>query len=227
MGEGMKFCTGCGATVGQPAAPAPQAPPPAAPVLAPPPPTPAPVAATPAAVAPAAKSGSPIMKIILIVLAVIIFFTVLAAASCAYMLYRAKQKVNQFEKQVQHTFPIPTGTREVHTQPVPPTGAPATQGVGPAPDLASLAYPGATAPPGGTESITGMGGVNLQQTVTSDSVETVLAYYKGKLGPSAMVTQSGGQAVLQVVGSNGVVNIAIAPDQGSGKTKITLSSFGK
>jgi hypothetical protein len=225
MGEGMKFCTGCGATVGQPAAPAPQAPPTAAPVVVA---RPVPVAAAATAgAAPAAKSGSPVVKIILIVVAVIFFLGLLSIGSCVYMLYRAKKGINQFEKQVQTTFPRPMGTREVQTQPVAPTPAPATPSVGLAPDLASLAYPGATAPPGGNESITGMGGVNLQQLVTSDSVDTVLAFYKGKLGASAMVTQSGGQAVVQVVGSNGVVNVAIAPDQASGKTKITLSSFGK
>jgi hypothetical protein len=167
------------------------------------------------------------MKIILIIVAVILFLGLISIGSCVYFVYRAKQRVSQFEKQVQTTFPRPGGTREVRPQPVTPSAPPSTPSVGPAPDLASLVYPGATPPPGGAESITGMGGVNLQQLVTSDSVDTVLAFYKAKLGSGAMVTQSGGSAVVQVVGSNGVVNVAIAPDQSSGKTKITLSSFGK
>jgi hypothetical protein len=229
MGEGMQFCTTCGAVVGAPPAAAIQPPAiqPSAPLAAPP------AAAAPAvsgapAPAPAAKSGSPIMKIVLIVVAVIIFFMVIAAASCAYMLYRAKQKVSQFEKQVQTTFPSRMGTREVHPLAIPQNpGENPTPGAGPAVDIAELNYPGATLGQGANQSIFGAAGLKMQEYFTADSVDTVAAYYKNKLGSNAIVTQSGGNAVLQVGGAAGLTTINIAPDSASGKTKITVSSIGK
>jgi len=234
MGEGMQFCTTCGAVVGGPPAAAPQAPA----VQAPAPLVPAAAAPYPGGpgqavsvaptTAPAPKSGSPIMKIVLIVVAVIIFFMVLVGASCAYMLYRAKQKVSQFEKQVQTTFPSRMGTREVHPMATPQNpGENPTPGAGPAVDIGQLSYPGATLGQGGNQSIFGAAGIKMQEYITADSVDTVLAYYKGKLGNNAMVTQSGGNAVLQVGGAGGLTTINIAPDSASGKTKITVSSIGK
>jgi hypothetical protein len=229
MGEGMQFCTTCGAVVGAPPAAAAQPPaiqPPAP--LAAPPAGGAPAVSGAPAPAPAAKSGSPIMKIVLIVVAVIIFFMVIVGASCAYMLYRAKQKVSQFEKQVQTNFPSRMGTREGQ-----PTGTPEnpgenpTPGAGPAIDIAQLSYPGATLGQGANQSIFGAAGLKMQEYFTADSVDTVAAYYKNKLGSNAMVTQSGGNAVLQVGGAGGLTTINIAPDSASGKTKITVSSIGK
>jgi hypothetical protein len=73
----------------------------------------------------------------------------------------------------------------------------------------------------------GVGGVKVQQYSTIDSVDKVLAFYKEKLGSRAMVTQSGGAALVQVVGSNGVINVTIAADGGSGKTKFTITSIAK
>src|ERR1035437_9051569 len=232
MGEGMQFCTTCGAVTGGPPAAAPQPP------AIQPPASPTPLAAPSAAAAPAisgapvpaaaAKSGSPIMKIILIVVAVIIFFMVIVGASCAYMLYRAKQKVSQFEKQVQTTFPSRMGTREVHPMATPQNpGENPTPGAGPTVDMGDLSYPGATLGQGGNQSIFGAAGIKMQEYITADSVDTVLAYYKGKLGSNAMVTQSGGNAVLQVGGTGGLTTINIAPDSASGRTKITVSSIGK
>jgi hypothetical protein len=168
------------------------------------------------------------MKIVLIVVAVIIFFMLIAAASCAYMLYRAKQKVTQFEKQVQTTFPSRTGTRESQPMATPqnPGDNPAP-GAGPAVDIGELSYPGATLGQGTNQSIFGAAGIKMQEYLTADSVDTVLTYYKGKLGNNAMVTQNGGNAVLQVGGASGLTTINIAPDSASGKTKITVSSIGK
>ena len=152
------------------------------------------------------------MKIVLIVVAVIIFFMVIVGASCAYMLYRAKQKVSQFEKQVQTNFPSRMGTREGQ-----PTGTPENPGENPTPG----------AGPAANQSIFGAAGLKMQEYFTADSVDTVAAYYKNKLGSNAMVTQSGGNAVLQVGGAGGLTTINIAPDSASGKTKITVSSIGK
>ena len=225
LAEGLKFCTGCGATQGGPSAPAAQAPavqfpPPAAPRPAPVPPVAqGPVA--PAVAAPAASSGSPIIKIILVVVAVIIFVSLLGAGACVYMVYRAKQKVTQFENKVQATFPMPTVPATAPT--VPPS-----QETAAAIDIAGVPiYPGATAKEGTTELNMGGAGLKVRQFTTSDSVDKVVAFYKDKMGSQAMVTQNGQQALVQVVGSNGVVNVAIGSDSGSGITKITIQSISK
>jgi len=186
-------------------------------------PRPAPVA--PAAVAPAAKSGSPVVKIVLIVLAVLMFLGLLSAGACVYFLYRTKQKVSQFEKQVQTTFPTPTGTREVRTQPVAPAAP--TAPAGPVVDTGVAIYPGATPWGGGTLVAGPTTSMKSQQYTTSDSVDQVMAFYKDKLGSTAMVTQSGGQVVVQTLGANGGITVGITSDAGLGKTKITITSIGK
>jgi hypothetical protein len=229
MGEGMQFCTTCGAVTGGSPAAAPQVPAvqpvtPSTPLATPPTPMPTGTLAPP--VAP--KSGSPIMKIVLIVVAVIIFFMVIVGASCAYMLYRAKQKVSQFEKQVQTSFPSRTGTRGGQPTENPETpGENPTPGAGPAVNISELSYPGATLGQGANQSIFGAAGIKMQEYLTSDSIDTVVAYYKNKLGNNAAVTESGGNAVLQVGGTGGLTTIHIATDSASGKTKITVSSIGK
>lgn len=198
-------------------APVPQ--PPAAPA-----PYAAPVPVTPAA-ARAAKKGSSAGKIILIVVAVIIFLMLIGSVGCACFYYfYLKPKAIKMEKQAQAAISMPMGTQEVPSQPMAPGEAP---GAGPATDIASLAYPGATAAQGGSQVFPGMGGVKMQEYLTSDSVDTVANYYKGKLGNNAMVTQSGGGAMVQMVGANGILTIAINPDQATGKTKISISSIGK
>jgi hypothetical protein len=186
-------------------------------------------------VAPAAKSSSPVLKIILIVVGVVIFLGLISAASCVYFVYRAKQRVNQFEKQVQTTFPSRLGTREVQPVPsAPPDTTGAVPGFTPGStpgstpgtpiDMGDLAYPGGT--PSGNSSMAAAG-VKLQEYLTSDSVETVLAYYKGKLGSNAAVVQSNGTAALQAGGPGGITGISIAPDPASGKTKISVTTIAK
>jgi len=214
MGEGMNFCTACGAVSGGPPAPA----------------APVPLAAVPVGAAPAAKSGSPVLKIVLIVVAVLIFFSLLSAGACIYFVYRAKQRVSQFEKQVRTTMRTPAGVGQVPTQsgaPVEATGAAPVPGTTPVIDIGALSYPGATPAEGSGQLNLGMGGVKVQESTTGDPVGTVVAYYKAKLGPNAMVNQTGGTTVLQLLGSNGMINVTIVADQSSGKTKITVSSIGR
>lgn len=236
MVEGMQFCTSCGATVSGP----PAAEPPAAPFDAMPPapiaaaaPV-APVVAVPPP-APGAKKGSPVVKIILIVLAVFILLGMLGVGACVYGIYRAKQRVNQFEKQVRNNFPSSMGTREVQPQANNPLGnsggdnpgGMANPSAGPAVDMGDLAYPGATAGQSGSQSIFGAAGIKMQEYLTTDSVDAVVNYYKSKLGSNAMVNESGANAVIQVGGGGAFTTIAIAADGSSGKTKITISSIHK
>jgi hypothetical protein len=166
------------------------------------------------------------VKIIVIILGVIILLGVLTIGSCVYFVYRVKQKAHQFEKQARATFPMQMGTREVHTQPAGAGAAPSEQ-AGPVVDTGVVAYPGATASGGGGQMSMGAGSVKTQQYTTSDSVDKVVAFYKDKLGPTAMVTQSGQGALVQVSGTNGVITIVIAPDSSTGKTKISMSSITK
>jgi hypothetical protein len=166
------------------------------------------------------------LKIILIVLLVLILLGILAAGSCVYFLYRAKQNLTQLGKQVHTTLPAQMGTREVHPQPAAPALAP-TPPAGPVVDTGVAIYPGAT-PWGGGNQMT-MGGTNMksQEYTTDDSVDKVLAFYKDKLGETAMVSQGGGQAMVQVIGANGTTTIAIKPDPSLGKTKISINSITK
>jgi hypothetical protein len=163
------------------------------------------------------------VKIILIVVAVLIFLGLLTIGSCVYFVYRAKQRVTQFERHVHATFPTETGTREVQPQPAAPAAAPSPE-TAPAIDMAALVYPGATIKEGGAEVSAGGGAVKIQQSSTSDSVDKVLAFYKEKLGPRALVTQSGNSAVVEYLGLNGAVTtISITTDSVSGKTEITAN----
>lgn len=220
LSEGVQFCTGCGAVVGASAgaaAPAAMTPVAAAPMAVP--------RAMPAP-SPAPSSGSPILKIVLIVLAALILFGVLSAGACVYFVYRTKQRINQFSKQVSTTFPVPTETPGVHTQTPTPGSAPG-QSAGPVIDTGIAIYPGATSVGSGTSMTIGSVTMKVQEYTTSDSVDQVTAFYKSKLGSNVILTQSGQHALLQLQGSNGYLNIAIEPDGNSGKTKFTIQSAAK
>jgi hypothetical protein len=165
------------------------------------------------------------VKIILVVVAVFIFLGLVSAASCVYFVYRAKQRVSQFEKQARATFPMPTATQQAPTQPAAPASAEAPSQESAAPiDPAALLYPGATAKEGASMVA---GGFQVQQYVTDDSVDKVLSFYKDKLGPKALVQESNNQALVQVAGPNGLLSITIAHDEASGKTKFSITHIGK
>ncbi len=215
--ETLRFCPKCGS----PLAPA-AVPPPAA---AAPPPAPVPGAPTPSASAagPAApaKSGSPILKIVLAVIGVIVLISLLGVGACIFGIYKAKQKGQQLaqEAKVTHTF----GTPEVTTEKT----SPPSETAQPTPEMADLAYPGATATQSGGSMSFGGIGVSGQEYETSDSVDTVVAFYKGKFGSKAMMMQSGGKTQFTVTGSNGITTVAIEREEGAGKTKISISSIKK
>jgi hypothetical protein len=174
-----------------------------------------------------------VLKIILVVLGVLVFLSLLAAGSFIYVVHYAKQKVRQFQAQTHITLPTssrtpaPAGTLEVRTGPGAPTPAP-SQEAATVIDTGVPTYPGATPVAGGAE-VSGaeMGGVKVQQYVTSDSVDKVVSFYKDKLGSQATVMQSGNSAVVKAAGSNGVVTVTITVDKDSGKTKIGITSFQK
>ena len=218
LAEGMKFCTGCGATAGEPAAPAVQAN--ATPAPAPPAPAPTPAAAP----APAAtKAGTAIFKIILGVFAVLLFLGLLCVGAGVFYYYHyVKPKVAQVENTIR-SFPLPGATREVHTQPVVP--APSTADATSPINLTVPDYPGATPVGDQVQQPVGPQTVGFQQYrqyTTSDSVDKVVAFYKDKLGPKAEVSQMANIATLSLTGSNGSIIISIMPDADSGKIKLAI-----
>ncbi len=86
LSEAAKFCSKCGASV----APAP------APVAGSVVSSTVPVAATPAPT----HSGNTAVKVIIGVLALFVFLSMLAAGACFYVGYRAKQRIQQFSRQM-------------------------------------------------------------------------------------------------------------------------------
>jgi hypothetical protein len=208
--EGAQFCTNCGAATG--AGSPPFAPPPVA--LS----TPGGAMATPAqippAVTPRPSSGNSAVKIILLVIAILLLLGLLSAGACVYFFYRTRQRIHQFQHQVNSSFPGSVAT----------PGAPPNIGSAAGVDGSSLAYPGATAKGGASLA---MGAYQMQQYVSDDPVDKVINFYKQKLGSKAYVQEAEGRAVLQVGGSDGAFNIVIAPDAAQGKTQITITRIGK
>lgn len=125
--EHTKFCAKCGAAVeeagGSAAGRTPVQPPPPAPQAVPPPPAPpaptpmatppaasvasprqaAPAPATAQAAGPnrvAARQGSPLLKIVAVILGIIAFIVVIGIGSCVYIGYRVEHKVKQFAEEV-------------------------------------------------------------------------------------------------------------------------------
>lgn len=175
----------------------------------------------------APKTGSPFLKIVLAILAVLVLLGVLTAGSCVYFLYRAKQRVNQFEKQVRIATPAPP---EAVRTPPPPTPAPPetpTQAIAPLVAAGIPIYPGASPKEDGGEVSLGAGGVKVQQYTTSDSADKIAAFYKDKLGAQALVTQSGTSTLVQLVGTDGVINVTIAADSDPGKNLFTITSIAR
>lgn len=213
--EGVQFCTGCGAPTGQGASPFEAAPAPLSPAggaaspVVPAPPAPAPAGYPPA---PRPSSGSPVLKIILIVVLVLVFLGILSAGACVYFVYRTRQRIHQYQRQMNSSFPTTT------TAPGSSPGSVA--GI----DASSLEYPGAVADNGA--SLT-MGPIQVRQYLTSDPVDKVVDFYKQKLGTKAFVQEGAGSAVVQAGGSNGGFHITISPDSAQGKTRISITRIAK
>ena len=132
--EGMRFCLGCGAAIGAsatPATPSPGVQPPVAPMapLAVSPIGEVSTGAAPALTPPVPSKSSPVLKIVLIVVAVLIFFGMLSAGACVYFVYRAKQRVSQYEKQVRSSIAAQARASQPSTEP----SAPASPEPGPPP----------------------------------------------------------------------------------------------
>lgn len=213
--ENLKFCPKCGAQLGAPSAPA-QAPAPT-PAAAPP----AAPAAAPAG-APAAKAGSPLLKIILIVVGLFAFVTVASIGACVYVGYRAKQKYSAMVESAK-TIQRGMGTPEVHIQ---KGGAGSEASASATVDVPP--YPGSTPTEAGGElALGGLGGMSGQEFETADPLDKVVAFYKEKFGSKINVQQSEGNAMFQLSTSKGLTTVTITRDEDAGKTKINIARIGK
>jgi hypothetical protein len=220
MEESMKFCPKCGAQLGAPSAPAPAAPAAAAPPSAAP--TAAPIPGAPGVAAPAVKAGSPILKIVLIVVGVLVLIGAIGTVTCVYFAYKARQRLTGMVETAK-TMTSRQGTPEISLQ---------KGGEGSEAEAAATVdvppYPGATATEGGGQfSFGGAGGISSQEYETSDTIEQVLAFYKEKLGSKIRVQESEGNAMFTLTTKTGLTTVTLTRDAEAEKTKITISRMGK
>jgi hypothetical protein len=183
-----------------------------------------PEAAPPPAPAPA-KSSSPVLKIVLIVILLFVFLGVAGIATCVYIGYRAKQAVTEKIKidEDRKTIEIPTPQGPITLGG--PTGE-TPEEIGGVP-----VYPGAKAlESGGHFSFGDRLQIGGQEFETEDSVDDVLAFYRGKYGSELNETRAGDHYRLAIDKGTKqqphVVTIDVHRDPESGKTRIMMAHVG-
>jgi hypothetical protein len=205
------FCTKCGAPLSAPAA----AP---APYTYTPPPSNAPAGYThPAAgyvqpVAAAPVKGGSALKIILIIVAVFVGLGVLSVAGIMFGIWRVSKAVHVSDNgKGGISVTTPGGTYSAGNTPVS------------ASDLGIDLYPGATQQQGAVRINTPGGSAITATYETSDSMDKVIDFYKGKMGSSASVFQSDKSAVLSLNSPDkkDSVMVTISAESG-GQTKIGI-----
>lgn len=215
--ETLRFCPKCGAQLAAAAAPAQAPAAQATPTIG----APRGAAAAPPA-APPAKKGSPVLKIVLLVLGVFVLVGILSAAAGIYFLYKAKQKVSGMIEAAK-TVSSAVGTPEVEIK---KGGAGSAAAASATVDVPP--YPGSTpTSSGGGISLGSLGGVSGQEFETPDPVEKVLDFYKEKFGSKISIQQSEGTATFSLKVRNAVTTVTITRDEEAGKTKINIARMGK
>jgi hypothetical protein len=183
-------------------------------------------AATPAAAPPPpAKSSSPILKIVIIVILFLVLIGALGIGTCAYIAYRAKQKIGETIQidEGKKTIEIPTPGGAIKLG---ETSAETPKEVGGVP-----VYPNAKAVAGGGQLSFGdkfqIGG---QEFTTEDSVDQVVAFYREQYGKDLIEAQSGGQYNLTINKGTQqqphVVTVSVGPNPDGTGTKIMMSHIG-
>jgi len=193
------FCTSCGAPVGTALGAAVSAPASNAPAYA-----------VPGAVP--AKSGSSALKVILIIVAVFIGLGVLSVAGIMFGIWRVSRTVHLTQNGGGAvTFSTPGGTYSAGNTKV-------TAG-----DLGVDIYPGATQQQGAVRVTTPSGTAVTAAYLTSDSMDKVVDFYKGKLGSGASVFTSDKSAVLSLTSDDKKSSVMITLSGGdNGQTKIGI-----
>jgi hypothetical protein len=163
-----------------------------------------------------------VLKIVLIVVAVLVFLGVIGIGTCVYGVYKVKQKFGGVVESAR-TPSGERGTPEVHLE---------KGGAGSEAEAAATVdvppYPDATATEGGGQfSFGGKAGISSQEYETSDSVEQVLAFYKEKFGSKIHIQESEGKAIFTLATKGALNTVTITRDADAEKTKITIARIGK
>ncbi len=191
---GAKFCNKCGTT--QPGAAS------ATPVF------------TPAAAAPGApqKSGGA-LKIILIVVAVIVVFGILAVGAFSFFAYRIARHSRVHNENGNVRVETPFGTVNTTTDP-----AEAARNLG------IDSYPGAELVKGTTSDMT-MGNMHTATAdfETSDPVSTVAEFYKSKIPNANVVSSTGDHYAIISTDKKNMLTINIEPK--NGRTRIHIAKI--
>ena len=146
--------------------------------------------------APPAGQGSNLVKVVLIIGALILFFLLAAMGSCVYIGYRAKQKAEEIEAAYQRDRREKAADQrgvkhagETHSAPVSSGSTPANS------DASSgLAVPGTSAPPATTSSVPAdLGSVEKPVASKGDPAQDwALRYERTEAGPEAdLVVRTG------------------------------------
>lgn len=228
VGEEVRFCTRCGAPTPTPTGSAvTPAPPhsggsamPAAQGMANPPlqATPA-----PAAVSPSQGKPSPVVKIVLMVVGVIVLLGILGVASCVFMLHRAAERIRVNQARNGGSISINTPQGEVKIGGRDNTTAP----------IAGVpVYPGATPLEQGAQlSFGSAGGIAMQEYETSDPVDQVVSFYKEHWAGQVSVVENQGHYRMALEKKEGdtssTTTIDVETESQNGKTKITIAHIGK
>ncbi|HEY1498446.1 MAG TPA: zinc-ribbon domain-containing protein [Acidobacteriaceae bacterium] len=204
------FCTSCGAPLGAggaAAVPAPTAYTPPVSNAPAAPPVYVPATATPA------RSGNSALKIILIIVGVFVGLGILSVCAIMFGIWRVSKAVKISNNG--------SGGVSVST----PGGSFSAGNVQvSASDLGTDIYPGATQQQGGVRVSTPNGTAITAAYVTSDSMDKVIDFYKGKLGSGASIYQSDKSAVLTLASEDkkDSVMVTISNEDADGKTKIGI-----
>ncbi|MGA8869763.1 MAG: zinc-ribbon domain-containing protein [Candidatus Acidiferrales bacterium] len=195
LSAGTKFCTACGA----PTSPAVQ------PVT--------PAGQGPAAVAQAPAKSSGALKIILIVIGIFVGLGVLTAALVIFGVWRVSKAVH-VDRSGSVTISTPEGRISAGQTPAHVTEA----------EVGAPIYPGAVSAEGGIKFGAASGSMATYVFMTSDSVQQVLAFYRGKFGPKATVMETpSGAMVTSAKSDNEGTLVTIGHDDSDGKTSIMIT----
>lgn len=175
---------------------------------------PAPVAAVPAPpIAAPAKSGSSVLKIVLIVVATLVGLGIIAAGAIGYVAWRVAHSVHVSGNQVSVNIPgagsYSANTSETFT----------------ASDLGTDLYPGAQSGKGSVRMSLPTGSMVTAVFVTSDSKDQVLDFYKERLVSDATTVDTSEGSVLTLKKGEQesvIVTIRANSSEFEGKTQITI-----
>ena len=192
LDSGAKFCNKCGTT--QPGATA------GAPTF----PTPA----------PGAPQKSSALKIILIVVAVIVVFGILAIGAFSFFAYRIARHSRVHNENGNVRVETPFGTVNTTTDPDEA-----------ARNLGIDSYPGATVVKGTTSDMT-MGNMHTASAdfETGDPVSTVAEFYKSKVPNANVVSSTGDHFAIISTDKKNMLTINIEPKNGRTRIHITKIS---